>query len=86
MNIICLKLVDKRKVLSQIGVEIMNTETKQEIIGIVMCHGENDYGYWEGFSLTEEEEEQIYEILMRHDTEGCSIRGTRNDIANDIKE
>lgn len=24
----------------------MNTETKQEIIGIVMCHGENDYGYW----------------------------------------
>ena len=60
----------------------MNTETKQEIIGIVMCHGENDYGYWGGFSLTEEEEEQIYEILMRHDTEGCSIRGTRNDIAN----
>ncbi len=51
-----------------------------------MCHGENDYGYWEGFSLTEEEEEQIYEILMRHDTEGCSIRGTRNDIANEIRE
>ena len=39
-----------------------------------------------GFSLTEEEEEQIYEILMRHDTEGCSIRGTRNDIANEIRE
>lgn len=57
-----------------------------EIIGIVMCHGENDYGYWGGFSLTEEEEEQIYEILMRHDTEGCSIRGTRNDIANEIRE
>lgn len=51
-----------------------------------MCHGENDYGYWEGFSLTEEEEEQIYEILMRHDAEGCSIRGTRNDIANEIRE
>lgn len=67
-------------------VNIMNTETRQEIIGIVMCHGENDYGYWGGFSLTEEEEEQIYEILMRHDTEGCSIRGTRNDIANEIKE
>ena len=65
---------------------IMNTETKQEIIGIVMCHGENDYGYWGGFSLTEEEQEQIYEILMRHDTEGCSIRGTRNDIANEIRE
>lgn len=64
----------------------MNTEIKQEIIGIVMCHGENDYGYWEGFFLTDEEEEQIYEILMRHDTEGCSIRGTRNDIANEIRE
>lgn len=50
-----------------------------------MCHGENDYGYWGGFSLTEEEE-QIYEILMRHDTEGCSIRGTRNDITNEIRE
>ena len=23
----------------------MNTETRQEIIGIVMCHGKNDYGY-----------------------------------------
>lgn len=54
------------------------------IAGIVFEHGNNDYGYWEGFSLTEEEENQIMEILMRHDTEGCSIRGTRKEIAEEI--
>lgn len=61
-------------------------EDKIRISGIVFEHGNNDYGYWEGFSLTEEEENQIMEILMRHDTEGCSIRGTRKEIAEEIGE
>lgn len=39
-----------------------------------------------GFSLTEDEENQIMEILMNHDTEGCSIRGTRKEIAEEIGE
>ena len=35
-------------------------------------------------NLTEDEENQIMEILMNHDTEGCSIRGTRKEIAEEI--
>ena len=46
------------------------------IVGIVIEHGSNDFGYWEGFYLTEDEENAIWDILRKHDTEGCSIRGT----------
>ena len=51
-------------------------EDKIRISGIIFEHGKDDYGLWEGFNLTEDEENQIMEILMNHDTEGCSIRGT----------
>lgn len=59
-------------------------DDKIRICGIVFEHGEDDFGLWEGFYLTEEEEKIIHEILMRHDTEGCSIRGTRKEIAEDF--
>ena len=68
------------------GEELNMNEDKVRISGIIFEHGTNDYGFWEGFSLTEEEENQIMEILMRHDTEGCSIRGTRKEISEDIGE
>lgn len=60
-------------------------EDKTRISGIMFEHGTNDYGFWEGFSLTEAEENQIMEILMRHDTEGYSIRGTRKDIVEELE-
>ena len=56
------------------------------IVGIVIEHGSNDFGYWEGFNLTEDEENAIQEILNKHDTEGCSLRGTRKEIAEEIGE
>lgn len=56
------------------------------IAGIVIEHGKDDFGYWEGFSLTEVEENAIWNILNKHDTEGCSIRGTRKEIAEEIGE
>ena len=56
-----------------------------KIHGIMFEHGEDDYGYWCGFSLTEEEELQIMEILMRHDTEGGSVRGTYTEVLDDIR-
>ena len=56
------------------------------IAGIVIEHGSNDFGYWEGFYLTEDEENAIWDILRKHDTEGCSIRGTRKKIAEEIGE
>lgn len=61
-------------------------EDKIKINGIIFEHGKDDYGLWEGFNLTEDEENQIMEILMNHDTEGCSIRGTRKEIAEEIGE
>ena len=61
-------------------------EDKIKITGIIFEHGKNDYGLWEGFYLTEDEENQIMEILMSHDTEGCSIRGTRKEIDEEIGE
>ena len=59
--------------------------TENMIYGIIFKHGENDLELWEGFSLTEEEENIISEILMRHDTEGCSVRGTREEIARELE-
>lgn len=56
------------------------------IVGIVMEHGDNDFGYWEGFYLTKTEENAIWNILNKHDTEGCSLRGTRKEIAEEIGE
>ena len=35
---------------------------------------------------TEDEENQIMEILINHDTEGYSIRGTRKEISEEIGE
>lgn len=56
------------------------------IVGIVIEHGKDDFGYWEGFSLTEAEENAIWNILSKHDTEGCSIRGTRKEIIEEEDE
>lgn len=57
-----------------------------KVSGIVIEHGKDDSGYWEGFSLTEAEENAIWNILNKHDTEGCSIRGTRKEISEEIRE
>ena len=54
-----------------------------KIVGILFQHGNDDYSLSEGFNLTAEEEEIIYNILSKHDTEGCSVRGTYKDIIND---
>jgi hypothetical protein len=61
-------------------------ENKITISGIIFQHGNDDYGLWEGFYLTEEEENLIMEILNKHDTEGCSVRGTRKEIAKEMME
>ena len=58
---------------------------KMRIAGIMMEHGNNDFSYWDGFYLTEEEENAIWKILSKHDTEGCSVRGTLEDVIEDIK-
>lgn len=55
-----------------------------EIIGVMFAHNDGTVGYWEGFHLTEEEQNIIQEILSKHDTEGVSIIGVREEITKEI--
>ena len=48
--------------------------------GILFQHGDDDYALWEGFNLTEDEENAIWAILEKHDAEGYSVRGAYNQI------
>lgn len=52
---------------------------------IIFKHGEDDFELWEGFSLSAEEKRQITEILSRHETVGCSVRGSKTDILEEIQ-
>lgn len=63
---------------------LVSKEDERTIFGIMTCYGKDDFGYWSGFSLTPEEENVIMEILMKHDTEGCSVRGTWKAVLEDI--
>lgn len=55
-----------------------------EIIGIMFGHNDGTVGYWNGFVLSEEDQNEIWNILSRYDTEGCSIRGNLEDVKNEI--
>lgn len=59
-------------------------EETTRISGIIFEHGNDDFGLWEGFNLSEEDENAIWNILSKYDTEGCSVRGTRKEIAEEI--
>lgn len=61
-----------------------NTPSDVEICGIIFRHGEDDYGLWEGFHLAQEDENAIQTILAKYDTEGCSVRGTRKEIIEEM--
>ena len=39
-------------------IEIVEVQVCVKILGIVIKHGKNDVGYWEGFNLTEAEKMQ----------------------------
>ena len=56
--------------------EVSFEDTEPEIAGIVMQYGKDDYSFWDGFSLTSEEKEQIQCVLRCHETEGYSVRGS----------
>lgn len=55
------------------------------ISGIIFEHGTDDYGLWEGFVLSKEDENAIWKILQKYDTQGCSVRGTRKEIAEEMQ-
>lgn len=60
-------------------------EDKIKISGIVLEHEKNNY-VCGGFTLTEEEENVIWKILMNHDTEEYFVRGIWKEIAEEIGE
>lgn len=51
-----------------------------KVVGMLFKHGEDDYSLWEGFTLTKEDEDAIANIISKYDTQGCSIRGTYEQI------
>lgn len=66
------------------ALEESQSEPDVRIGGILIEHGEDDYGFWEGFYLTKSEESTIWKILNRHSAEGCSVRGTKKEIAEEM--
>ena len=52
-----------------------------KIDGIIFKHGEDDFRLCEGFYLSDEDENAILQILSKYETAGCSVRGTRKQIA-----
>lgn len=57
----------------------------EEIVGIVFKYDTDDYCYWNGFTLTEEEKRIISKIILKHENDGCSVRGTISQIISEIK-
>lgn len=66
--------------------DMASNEENPEVIGFIIQHGQDDYSYWEGLSLTEEEKNQIKKIFRHHEIEGYSVRGSKRDIIVDISE
>ena len=64
----------------------MIMEETNRITGIIFEHGKDDLELWEGFKLSEEDENTIWNILSKYDAEGCSVRGSRKGIAEEIDE
>lgn len=55
------------------------------IKAIIFQNGNDDYELCSDFNLTKEEERKIMDILRNHETEGCSVRGTKKDIIKETK-
>ena len=55
-----------------------------EIISIVFKHDPDDFSFWTDFVLSKEDENTIMNILSKYETEGFSIRGTKEEIIADL--
>lgn len=53
---------------------------KENFIGVVFKHGEDDYELWQ-FDIPE----NVMKILEQNANEGCSTRGTWEQIKSDIE-
>lgn len=55
-----------------------------KISGIIFKHNENDLELWTDFCFSEEDIEKLWEIFMKYNVEGCSIRGTKKEIMEEL--
>ena len=55
-----------------------------KIVGIVFEHSDKTVSCWDGFNLTDDDQETIGVVLLKHETEGYSVRGTLNDVLNEL--
>lgn len=55
-----------------------------KIVGIMFEHSDKTVSYWDGFSLAENDQKIIGTVLSKYDTEGCSVRGTLDDVLNEL--
>lgn len=54
------------------------------IYGVIFSHGDGDYGLWNGIRLSEQDENAIQAILRKYDTQGVSVRGTMDEIIQEM--
>ena len=55
------------------------------IKAIIFENGENDLELWSGFQLTKDDHNKTMEILGKYDAEGCSVRGTKADVLEEME-
>lgn len=58
---------------------------KNTISSIIYKHGDDDYSIWVP-DFSSEEIEKITGLLEKYTNEGCSIRGSKKDLIEGLKE
>jgi hypothetical protein len=81
----CIRQIIKEELMKE---DFTTDEVSKEIpyFCIISKHGKDDFSCWSDFSLTPDEEAALAKIFSNHETEGGSIRGSKEDILTDLQE
>lgn len=63
----------------------MNKIVENKIAGIIYKHGEDDFSFWIS-ALSAEENEEINNFLSKFANSGESLRGTKQDVVEEVVE
>ncbi len=56
-----------------------------QIAGVIYKHGSGDFSIWFP-ELSAEENKEVNAVLEKFATSGCSMRGTKQDIIDEVSE
>ena len=56
-----------------------------QIAGVIYKHGNDDYSIWFP-ELSAEENKEVNALLEKYANSGCSTRGTKQDIIDEVSE